>query len=123
MAQQSAWRAEGHRFSIAVNVSMHDLNRYDFPELVVDAARSRDVDPSSVVLEITESQIMAEVTKPLEILSRLRLKGVGLAIDDYGTGASSMQQLKRIHFTERSEESSVGKECVSTCRSRWSPFH
>src|SRR3546814_11043227 len=43
---------------------------------------------------------MAEVTKPLEILSRLRLKGVGLAIDDYGTGASSMQQLKRIPFTE-----------------------
>lgn len=100
MAQQGAWRAEGHRFSIAVNVSMHDLNRYDFPELVVDAARSHDVDPSSVVLEITESQIMAEVTKPLEILSRLRLKGVGLAIDDYGTGASSMQQLKRIPFTE-----------------------
>src|SRR3546814_18390339 len=114
MAQQGAWRAEGHRFSIAVNVSMHDLNRYDFPELVVDAARSQDVDPSSVVLEITESQIMAEVTKPLEILSRLRLKGVGLSIDDYGTGASLMQQLKRLPFTEQDAqgafEERVGKK-------------
>src|SRR3546814_13063200 len=113
---------------------MHDLNRYDFPELVVDAARSRDVDPSSVVLEITESQIMAEVTKPLEILSRLRLKGVGLAIDDYGTGASSMQQPKRIHFTElkinrvfvagapednaSSKKARDGNLCVTTSRSR-----
>jgi EAL domain-containing protein (putative c-di-GMP-specific phosphodiesterase class I) len=52
------------------------------------------------VLEITESQIMADIVKPLEVLSRLRLKGVGLSIDDYGTGASSMQQLKRIPFTE-----------------------
>src|SRR3546814_19975777 len=62
MAQQGAWRAEGHRFSIAVNVSMHDLNRYAFPELVVDASRSQDVDPSSAVREIPESQTNAEVT-------------------------------------------------------------
>ena len=43
---------------------------------------------------------MADVLKPLEILTRLRMKGFGLSIDDYGTGASSMQQLKRIPFTE-----------------------
>lgn len=100
MVQCSAWRAAGYDFTIAVNVSMHDLNRYDFPEFVVDTARRRGVDPASIVLEITESQIMSDVIKPLEILSRLRLKGVGLSIDDYGTGASSMQQLKRVPFTE-----------------------
>src|SRR3546814_12378620 len=43
---------------------------------------------------------MDDIVKPLEVLSRLRLKGVGLAMDDYGTGASTMQQLKRIPFTE-----------------------
>jgi EAL domain-containing protein (putative c-di-GMP-specific phosphodiesterase class I)/ActR/RegA family two-component response regulator len=100
MTQCGAWRKEGHAFKIAVNVSMHDLDRYDFPEFVVDTAESEGVEPSSVILEVTESQIMANVVKPLEILARLRMKGVGLSIDDYGTGASSMQQLRRIPFTE-----------------------
>jgi EAL domain-containing protein (putative c-di-GMP-specific phosphodiesterase class I)/ActR/RegA family two-component response regulator len=100
MTQSGIWRDEGHRFNMAINVSMHDLDRYDFPEFVVDAAESAGADLAAVILEITESQIMADIVKPLEVLSRLRLKGVGLAIDDYGTGASSMQQLKRVPFTE-----------------------
>ena len=100
MAQCGAWRADGHDFKVAVNVSMHDLDRYDFPDFVVDTAEAEGVDPSTVVLEVTESRLMADIAKPLEILTRLRMKGVGLSIDDYGTGASSMQQLKRIPFTE-----------------------
>lgn len=100
MVQCAAWRAAGHDFTIAVNVSMYDLDRYDFPEFIVGTAASHGVGPASLMLEVTESQIMSNVIKPLEVLSRLRLKGVGLSIDDYGTGASSMQQLKRVPFTE-----------------------
>jgi EAL domain-containing protein (putative c-di-GMP-specific phosphodiesterase class I)/CheY-like chemotaxis protein len=100
MVQCAAWRAAGYDFTIAVNVSMYDLDRYDFPEFIVGTAASHGVDPASIILEVTESQIMSNVVKPLEVLSRLRLKGVGLSIDDYGTGASSMQQLKRVPFTE-----------------------
>jgi EAL domain-containing protein (putative c-di-GMP-specific phosphodiesterase class I) len=92
--------AAGHDFRIAINVSMQVLDRYDFPEFVVATARSARVDPASVVLEITESQLMEDIVKPLEVLSRLRLRGIGLAMDDYGTGASTMQQLTRIPFTE-----------------------
>lgn len=99
-AQHGAWLADGHRFKLAVNVSLLDLNRYDFPEFVIAAARSVDVPLSSILLEVTETQIMADIARPMEILSRLRLKGVSLAIDDYGTGASALQQLKRIPFTE-----------------------
>lgn len=100
LAQQRLWQAAGHRFQIAINVSMQVLDRYDFPEFVIATAESAGVDPATVVLEVTESQLMADIVKPLEVLSRLRLKGVGLAMDDYGTGASTMQQLKRIPFTE-----------------------
>src|SRR3546814_926595 len=98
--QHGIWRRTGQNFTIAINVSMQVLNRYDFPEFVVAAAERAGVSPTSIVLEITESQIMEDIVKPLEVLSRLRLKGVGLAMDDYGTGASTMQQLKRIPFTE-----------------------
>src|SRR3546814_18471013 len=109
---------------------MQVLNRYDFPEFVVAAAERAGVSPTSIVLEITESQIMDDIVKPLEVLSRLRLKGVGLAMDDYGTGASTMQQLKRLPFTElqnaresvagapRAAERHAGNECVRTGRSR-----
>jgi EAL domain-containing protein (putative c-di-GMP-specific phosphodiesterase class I) len=53
-----------------------------------------------VVLEVTESRLMADIVKPLEVLTRLRLKGLELSIDDFGTGASSLEQLKRIPFNE-----------------------
>lgn len=100
MIQCGAWQAEAYDISVAVNVSMQDLYSYDFPEFVVETARESGVAPASVVLEVTESQIAADLLRPLEILSRLRLKGVGLAIDDYGTGASSLQRLKRTPATE-----------------------
>ena len=50
--------------------------------------------------ELTESAATTDVGKALENLARLRMKGFGLSIDDYGTGYSSMQQLTRIAFTE-----------------------
>src|SRR5262249_27676878 len=53
-----------------------------------------------LMLEITESAAMTDIAKALENLTRLRMKGFGLSIDDYGTGYSSMQQLSRIPFTE-----------------------
>jgi EAL domain-containing protein (putative c-di-GMP-specific phosphodiesterase class I) len=53
-----------------------------------------------MILEITESAAMTDVGRVLENLTRLRMKGFGLSIDDYGTGYSSMQQLTRIPFTE-----------------------
>jgi len=100
LAQCGIWRAEGYDFKVAINVSMQDLNRYEFPEFVIGTAEAEGVDPSSIMLEVTESRLMEDIVKPLEILTRLRMKGVGLSIDDYGTGASSMQQLRRIPFTE-----------------------
>ena len=53
-----------------------------------------------MVLEVTESAATTDLAKVLENLARLRVKGFGLSIDDYGTGYSSMQQLSRIAFTE-----------------------
>ena len=53
-----------------------------------------------MVLEITESAAATDIGKSLENLARLRMKGFGLGIDDYGTGYSSLEQLTRIPFTE-----------------------
>jgi EAL domain-containing protein (putative c-di-GMP-specific phosphodiesterase class I)/ActR/RegA family two-component response regulator len=94
------WMVEGLSIKVSVNVSMGSLARLDMPDEVMLAAGAAGMDPRHVILEVTESRLMEDPTKVLETLTRLRLKGIGLSIDDYGTGFSSMQQLKTIPFTE-----------------------
>ncbi len=98
--QGGRWLADGQDIKVAVNVSVDSLNRFDLPEVIVGTAAAEGLDPSHIVLEVTESRLMRDIRSSLEILTRLRLKGVGLSIDDFGTGHSSLEQLKRIPFTE-----------------------
>jgi EAL domain-containing protein (putative c-di-GMP-specific phosphodiesterase class I)/CheY-like chemotaxis protein len=100
MKQGGEWLAEGMKISVSVNISVDSLDRLSLPRFIVKKAEEQGMDPSHIMLELTESRLMEDIKKPLEILSRLRLKGIGLSIDDFGTGHSSMEQLKRIPFTE-----------------------
>ena len=56
--------------------------------------------PSDIILEVTETGVTKDVAVALDVLSRLRLKGFGLSIDDFGIGYSSFEQVGRIPFTE-----------------------
>ena len=94
------WIASGFDFTASVNLSLKSLADVQFADRVTDLVRSQGVEPRQMIIEITESAATADVGKALENLSRLRMKGFGLSIDDYGTGYSSMQQLTRIAFTE-----------------------
>lgn len=100
LRQCRRWREEGLELRVAVNVSVEDLVSLDFPDVVGRAARDAGVSPSSLVLEVTESRLMKNPLAALEILTRLRLKRVGLSIDDFGTGHSSLAQLRDIPFDE-----------------------
>jgi EAL domain-containing protein (putative c-di-GMP-specific phosphodiesterase class I) len=70
------------------------------PEQLTRLVNENEVDSSMLMLEITESALMTELTTSLNILTRLRLKGFELSIDDFGTGYSSLSQLHRVPFTE-----------------------
>jgi EAL domain-containing protein (putative c-di-GMP-specific phosphodiesterase class I)/AmiR/NasT family two-component response regulator len=96
----SAWRKEGLDATVAVNVSVKSLADPLLADRVTELVRSQRLDPRHLVVEVTESAATADVGKALENLARLRVRGFGLSIDDYGTGYSSMQQLTRIAFTE-----------------------
>ncbi len=100
LGQVSKWLAAGHDFTISVNVTVDDLADVDFADGVLGSLDRHGVRPERLLLEVTESKIMRDVVAPLEVLTRLRMRRVGLALDDYGTGASSMEQLARIPFTE-----------------------
>jgi EAL domain-containing protein (putative c-di-GMP-specific phosphodiesterase class I)/serine/threonine protein kinase len=100
MAQAGQWRADGLDLHVSVNFSVDTLNRYDLPTFVINEAAACGMDTRMVILEVTESRVMRDVRTPLEILTRLNLHGVGLSIDDFGTGHSSLEQIRRIPFTE-----------------------
>ena len=100
LRQSRLWRNEGLELQMAVNVSMDNLASLDFPDVVAQLADEAGVAPSSVTLEVTESRLMKDIRAPLDILTRLRLKRIGLSIDDFGTGHSSLAQLRDIPFDE-----------------------
>jgi EAL domain-containing protein (putative c-di-GMP-specific phosphodiesterase class I) len=105
MLQQSArqsrlWAEAGHDIKISVNLSLKSLTNVDLADHVVRLVQAEGADPHRLVIEVTETIAMGDIARPLENLARLRMRGFGLSIDDYGTGYSSMQQLSRIAFTE-----------------------
>ncbi|MCB1975731.1 MAG: EAL domain-containing protein, partial [Nitrosomonas sp.] len=101
LAQARVWHESGYALRVAINVSMDNLASLNFQDLVVNLAIDNGLSPQNIVLEVTESQLMsADARVPLEILTRLRLKRFHLSIDDFGTGHSSMAQLRDIPFDE-----------------------
>tara|TARA_R110002074_G_scaffold71754_1_gene165712 strand:+ start:13699 stop:14910 length:1212 start_codon:yes stop_codon:yes gene_type:complete len=98
--QARHWQEEGLMLHVAVNISMVNLASLEFPDLVVRAAAEAGVSLSNLVLEVTESRLTNDPLASLDNLSRLRLKGISLSIDDFGTGHSSLKQLRDIPFDE-----------------------
>lgn len=95
------WRTKsGLDVSVSINVSAKSLADVNFADRVTELVKCKSVDCRNIILEVTESAAATDIGHSLENLSRLRMKGFGLSIDDYGTGYSSLQQLARIAFTE-----------------------
>lgn len=94
------WAKAGRPYDISVNLSLKSLDDPTLAERIHERVRKHGVNPSSIILEVTETAAMTDVGRCLENLARLRMKGFGLSIDDYGTGYSSMQQLARVPYTE-----------------------
>jgi len=98
--QLEVWQAQGSELRISVNISAYDLLEDEFAESVISKVRERGINPASLVLEITESAMVADYDKAIRYLKLLKAEGVGLSMDDYGTGFSSLWQLKSIPVHE-----------------------
>ncbi|HSH26246.1 MAG TPA: EAL domain-containing protein, partial [Wenzhouxiangella sp.] len=97
--QLARWRDQGMRdIQMAVNVSAMQLWRGNLFGTVNDALRHSGVLPSQLVIELTESVIMEDVTAARKVLAELKELGVALAIDDFGTGYSSLGYLKQFRI-------------------------
>ena len=99
LRQWIAWRDQGIDTCIAFNISALSLEHLDFPDLVERMCRAFDVPTDRLVLELTEGSTQPLI-KLMDTLTRFRIKGIGLAMDDFGVGYSTLMQLRQLPFTE-----------------------
>jgi c-di-GMP phosphodiesterase len=100
LAQQAKWRAQGINVQVALNLSPRDLERAGLAEDIASALKRYHVPAEALLIEITESGLMADIEATIGTLDRLRGLGIELAIDDFGTGHSSLAYLKQLPVNE-----------------------
>ena len=89
------WRAEtGNDAYVSVNVSPLQLDDYEFPAFVISSLNDQNLEPASLVLEVTEGLLLQARSR--ETLREVRALGVRVAIDDFGTGYSSLSYLRQL---------------------------
>jgi EAL domain-containing protein (putative c-di-GMP-specific phosphodiesterase class I) len=106
------WLPHGEDLTVSINLSLAGLNDSLIVSNVSSIVDKAGIDCRNVILEITESAAMTESATALEILARLRMRGFGLSVDDYGTGFSSLKQLTRVPFTELKIDQSFVTGCA-----------
>lgn len=94
------WYAAGLPIHMAVNISPILLSDLDLPEILDDWLGELRLPAGHVILEVTENWLAVDSVAALDTLTRLRLRGFQLSIDDFGTGFSTMMQLNEIPFGE-----------------------
>ncbi len=117
LRQWLKWREQGIDTCLAFNISALSLEQLDFPDLVERMCRALDVPTDRLVLELTESATQPLI-KLMDTLTRFRIKGIGLAIDDFGSGYSSLMQLRQLPFTEVKIDRFFVSDAVNSQESR-----
>lgn len=100
-SQLRLWAAHGpHELPVSVNMPASSLADADLPDRLDALMRQYGLKPSSLVLELTETMLMDDVASAVDVLGRLRARGFGLSLDDFGIGYSSLSHLKRLPMSE-----------------------
>jgi len=96
-SQNKAWRDAGlPAMKVSINVSARQFSQQNLVVMIKEILAETGLGPESLELEITESIIMANSDEAITTLGELKRMGVSLAVDDFGTGFSSLMQLKRL---------------------------
>ena len=98
--QAAAWHQAGEKLTLAMNVTASTLLDLSLPDKIADLCKQHDVPSDLLILEVTETEAMRDVTRTMDVLLRMRLRNIGVSIDDFGTGHSSLRELQRMPFSE-----------------------
>ena len=100
LAQAGQWMDSGLALDLSVNVSMQNLQIVALPEVLAAMAGHFGLPLDCLTLDLNESQLASHPAWAREVLARLRGKGLGLAVDDFGAGLADLQHLAALPFTE-----------------------
>ena len=115
LQQCLAWRCSGFPdFKVAVNLSVKNLMDVELPRQIHTLLAKSQLVPDAIQLEITESSIMEDPERAIEVLTRLHEMGIGIAIDDFGTGYSSLAYLRRLPVDEMKIDRSFVRGMMSS---------
>ena len=98
--QARRWTALGISVPISVNLSSHVLREPELLRDIIETVRSSGLPTGAIVVELTESALMADATSATPLLGQLADAGIRLSIDDFGTGYSALSYLSRLPVAE-----------------------
>jgi EAL domain-containing protein (putative c-di-GMP-specific phosphodiesterase class I)/CheY-like chemotaxis protein len=118
LAACARWRGKRPDCRVAVNLSPLLLDDPSLPDRIEQKLQAHGLPPGVLVLEVTESNGIPDTPCATKILTRLRIRGVNLSVDDFGTGHSSLLSLVRMPFNEMKIDQAFVREAVSSRDSR-----
>jgi len=98
--QAAKWHHAGENLTVSVNVTASSLLELSLPDRIANLCAQNEVPPELLILEVTETEAMRDVTRTMDVLLRMRIRNIGVSIDDFGTGHSSLRELQRMPFSE-----------------------
>ena len=113
LTQMGCWQAAGLNFPVSVNIGARQLQQADFVErLQVILAAHSQFKPGDLVLEVLESSAMEDLSDVSQVIEACREIGVGFALDDFGSGFSSLINLKRLPVTQLKIDQSIVRDIL-----------
>lgn len=106
------WRYNELQLNVSMNIPFTSLIDSELCAMLIKHCKQSKIDPKFITLEITESAFTQDLGRSLEILTRLRMYGFCISIDDFGAGYSSLQQLALLPFTELKLDCSFIENCT-----------
>jgi len=112
------WNRLGLRLDLSVNFSSKLFDDSGFPDRMCEFLAAHSVAPAQLTLEITEAAALEDPHRTVDILARLRAKGIGISLDDFGSGYSSLTQLYKLPFSEVKIDQTIGSDLPATDAAR-----
>lgn len=100
VAQAARWHHAGENLTLSMNVTASTLLDLSLPDRISELCKQHALPPERLILEVTETEAMRDVTRTMDVLLRMRIRNIGVSIDDFGTGHSSLRELQRMPFSE-----------------------
>lgn len=107
------WSGLPSKFAVAVNLPASVVCDMNFPDQFATMLAKGSISPGNIIIEVTEREAIKDHTAAIDCLTRLRLKGIGLSMDDFGLGHSSLSELYRMPFSEVKIDASFVRDLTS----------